>query len=98
MSVYTLGIWTVREGREQDFQAGWKELARRTREDFPQATAVLLRDREVPNRFISVGPWESLEQIGAWRASAAFTDTVGALRALLDDFSAHTMDPVVVLE
>jgi heme-degrading monooxygenase HmoA len=98
MSVYTLGIWTVRHGHEDEFQAGWQELARRTREDFPEATALLLRDRESPNRFISIGPWKSLEQIATWRGSAAFTESVGVLRALADGFEPHTLDPVVVVE
>jgi heme-degrading monooxygenase HmoA len=97
MSVYTLGIWTVRPGREDDFQAGWQELARRTREDFPDATAVLPRDREIPNRFISFGPWKSPEEVEAWRRSPAFTENVGRIRGLLEDFTPHTMDPVVVV-
>jgi heme-degrading monooxygenase HmoA len=90
--VYTLGIWTVKTGREGDFVDAWQDLADRTKSDFPEETATLLRDRDQPNRFISFGPWESLEQIERWRSSDTFKQGVSTLRAMLDDFVAHTMD------
>jgi heme-degrading monooxygenase HmoA len=90
--VYTLGIWTVKNGREADFVDAWRNVADRTKSDFPEETATLLRDRDQPNRFISFGPWESLEQIEHWRSSETFTQGVGAIRPMLDDFEAHTMD------
>jgi heme-degrading monooxygenase HmoA len=98
MTVYTLGVWTVRPGEAEAFEAGWKELARRTKRDFPAATAVLLRDRDDPHRYISFGPWESDEEVARWRDSAAFRETVGAVRAVLEGFEPHTMDPAVVVD
>jgi heme-degrading monooxygenase HmoA len=98
VSVYTLGIWTVKPGREDEFVAAWREMATGTKADFPEATAVLLRDREQPNRFISAGPWESLDRIRDWRSSAAFGDGVARMRELLEDFEPHTMDPVVTVD
>jgi heme-degrading monooxygenase HmoA len=98
MSVYTLGIWTVKPGREETFVEAWKELADDTKADFPDETATLLRDRDQPNRFISFGPWESLEQIERWRSSDTFTHGVGKLRELLEDFAPHTMDLAVAIE
>ena len=92
MSVFTLGIWTVKEGREDDFVRAWRELAERTKEDFPDETATLLRDREQQNRFVSFGPWESLDQIEQWRNSTTFQAGVGKIRELLDDFAPSTLD------
>jgi heme-degrading monooxygenase HmoA len=92
MSVFTLGIWTAKEGREDDFVRAWGDLAERTKTDFPNATATLLRDRQQRNRFVSFGPWESLEQIDQWRASETFQSGVGTIRELIDDFAAHTLD------
>ncbi|WP_231510980.1 MULTISPECIES: antibiotic biosynthesis monooxygenase family protein [unclassified Arthrobacter] len=92
MSVYTLGIWLVKPGRENDFVQAWRDLARKTQEDFPGAKAVLMHDRDVPNRFISTGPWESLEQVEIWRASDAFTQGYEAMRGLLEHFQPHTLD------
>ena len=92
MPVFTLGIWTVSEGREDDFVRTWQDLAERTKGDFPDATATLLRDRDQPNRFVSYGPWESLEQIEQWRSSGTFQAGVGKIRELLESFTPHTMD------
>jgi len=92
VSVYTLGIWLVHPGRENDFVQAWRDLARKTTEDFPHAKAVLMHDRDVPNRFISTGPWESIEQIEQWRGSAVYKQSVEAMRDLLEHFEPHTLD------
>jgi len=98
VAVYTLGIWTVKNGREDDFVRAWQELADRTKSDFPNETATLLRDCDQPNLFISFGPWDSLEQIDAWRSSDTFNEGVAKLRELLDDFAPHTMDIAAAIE
>jgi len=92
MSVFTLGIWTVNDGREDDFVHAWRDLAERTKEDFPDATATLLRDRDQQNRFVSFGPWESLDQIEQWRSSTTFQTGVAKIRELVDDFVPFTLD------
>jgi heme-degrading monooxygenase HmoA len=76
MSVYTLALWKVKLGREEEFISAWRDLAAGTKADFPGASAVLLRDRDTPNLFVSSGPWESLEQSQQWRASSTFTEGV----------------------
>jgi heme-degrading monooxygenase HmoA len=98
VTVYTLGIWTVRPGSEDAFVEAWHDMARHTKADFPAASAVLLRDRERPNLFISHGPWQSTEEVAAWRGSAAFRDGVARIRETLDGFEPHTMDPVLVID
>jgi heme-degrading monooxygenase HmoA len=92
MSVFTLGIWTVKEGREDEFVRAWRDLAERTKEDFPDETATLLCDREQRNRFVSFGPWESLDQIEQWRDSTTFKEGVGRIREFLDEFAPSTLD------
>ena len=98
MRVYTLGIWTVKNGREGEFVDAWRDLAERTKSDFPDETATLLRDRDQPNRFISFGPWDTLEQIERWRGSETFKQAVGTIRAMLENFEAHTMDLAAEIE
>ena len=92
VSVYTLGIWLVHPGRENDFVQAWRDLARKTQEDFPHAKAVLMHDRDVRNRFISTGPWESLEQVEQWRASEMFKQTLEGLHEMLEHFESRTLD------
>jgi len=92
MAIFTLGIWTVKVGHEQGFIDAWGALAAATEADFPGASAILLQDRDTPSRFISSGPWESLEQIEAWRGSETFRDGVSKIREVIDSFEPNTMD------
>jgi heme-degrading monooxygenase HmoA len=97
MAVYTLGVWTAKPGREEEFIEAWRAMATATAADFPGASAMLLRDRDDPSKFISSGPWESLEQIETWRGSATFRDGVTKIREVVDGFEPHSMDPVAVV-
>jgi heme-degrading monooxygenase HmoA len=97
MAVYTVGLWKVKSGEEAAFVSAWRDMATATATEYAGTSAVLLRDRDTPNLFISAGPWDSLEQIGGWRASATFTNGVGAIRPHLESFEPHTMDPVVTI-
>jgi heme-degrading monooxygenase HmoA len=97
MAIYTLGVWTVKRGREDDFIAAWETMATATAADFPGATATLLRDRDEPLKFISSGPWDSLDQIETWRGSSTFHDGVGRIRDAIEGFEPHTMDLVVTI-
>jgi heme-degrading monooxygenase HmoA len=45
-----------------------------------------------PSRFISFGPWESLEVVDAWRASTPFQEGVAHIRGLLDAFEPGTYE------
>jgi heme-degrading monooxygenase HmoA len=90
--VYTVGIWTVKAGREADFVAAWRAMAEATLAEFPDAHGTLLRDADDSRRFISFGPWKSHEQVQAWRDSAAFKEGVGAIREVLDDFRPGTYE------
>jgi heme-degrading monooxygenase HmoA len=92
MTVYTVGIWTVRPGNEDEFVARWSEFADWTSETFPGGTGVLLRDRERANRFLSFGPWENVEDIERWRAAPEWEQAVAGIRGLLESFEPGTYD------
>jgi heme-degrading monooxygenase HmoA len=93
---YTQGIWTVKPGRSEEFIAAWAEFADWTSQNAAGAgQAKLLRDRDDPDRFISIGPWESLEAIEAWRKLEGWGSRVAKIRDLLDGFEAFTLEVVV---
>jgi heme-degrading monooxygenase HmoA len=96
MTVYTLGVWRVRPGREEEFVAGWDELARWTVESGFEWSGTLLRDREQPALFVSVGPWPSAEVAERWRSSAGFTDRVARLRELVENVDEASVLDVVL--
>lgn len=94
-ALYTLGEWTAKEGREEEFVAAWQELARWTEASVDGATwAKLLRDREEPRRFISFSPWGDEDAVDAWRERPGFQSRVETIRALVSSFVPHTMDAV----
>jgi quinol monooxygenase YgiN len=86
--LYTSGSWTVVPGREDDFVAAWTELAEWTAAEVPGSSwATLIQRKDMPNCFVSFGPWRNAEAIDEWRASDGFQRRVGALREMLEDFS-----------
>jgi heme-degrading monooxygenase HmoA len=93
---YTQGVWQVKPGRAEEFVTAWTEFAEWTAQHAPGAgRGTLLRDRDDPNRFVSIGPWESLDAIEAWRALDGWKERVGRIRELLIDFEPATLELVV---
>jgi heme-degrading monooxygenase HmoA len=91
---YTSGEWHVKPGREDEFVKEWYELARWTVDNVRGASwARLLRDREQPTRFVSIGPWDDDEAIGEWRSHPVFKERIGRLRELVERFDARILDP-----
>lgn len=94
-NVWTHGVWTVKDGREEEFVAAWTEMARRGLAELNVvAPPTLLRDRDRPNVFISFGPWPSIDEVDRFRSSAAFRESVGLMRELLESFEPQTLDEV----
>lgn len=93
--LFTSGDWLVKEGKEVEFVEAWRGLAEWTTANTRGAGwATLLRDRDDPRRFLSFGPWQSLEAIEAWRSSEGFQERVGRMRELLEDLRPRTLDVV----
>ena len=83
---FTCGIWTVQDGREEEFVVRWTALVS-SAEALPGAESFLLiQDRQDPHRFISFGAWDEWASADAWRASATFGDAMRACRELCADF------------
>ena len=105
MSVFALGIWTVKEGREDDFVRAWLELGERVRRDVPERAATLLRDRQQPNRFISFSRRDSLVHLedGRNRLAQQATESdlrqwTGAMMELVENLDRYTLDVVGEIE
>jgi heme-degrading monooxygenase HmoA len=90
---YTFGVWIVKPGREDDFVAGWREMAEWTAANVPGAgIGRLLQDEDQPTRFISIGPWDDKEAIAIWRSQLGFQERVGKLREMLETFTPATLE------
>lgn len=96
---YTHGVWTVKQGQEDDFVRLWTDFAKWSKTAVPGALwAKLLRDREHANRFITVGPWQSLEDIERWRSEPGWRERIGGVRELLVGFEPSTLDVVAEID
>jgi hypothetical protein len=55
---------------------------------------MLLRDCDKPERFVSFGPWESMQAVRNWRALAGYQERVAELREVVDHFEPRTLEVV----
>jgi hypothetical protein len=94
--ICTSGIWVVKEGREDDFARRWEESASNLSREFPEVTFRLLRDREDPRRFISLGEgWRNPEQIAMARSLPSFQDAMASIWNVLESGDVSTLELVV---
>lgn len=95
MAAYTSGDWHAKQGREQEFIEAWQDLADWTTREFGwQGWAGLMRDRDDPAHFRSIGEWPEDRLIEQWRASDGFKQRMGKMRELLSDMKIITLDVV----
>jgi len=92
---YTYSVWQVKPGQEEEFVRRWTEFADWTALQGLAAAAKLLRDIEDPSRFVSFGPWESLDTIRRWRHQPGFHERVVRLHEVLESFEPSTLELVV---
>ena len=92
--VWTSGVWAVRAGTEDEFVVAWREFASWTASEYPGSHAWLLRDREHPKIFVSVGPFTGDAMIDEWRKSDGFRERIGRIREMLESFEPRTLDEV----
>lgn len=95
MGVYTVGVWVVKEGREDDFVRAWEALGQWTVEEGFAPHGTLVRDRSNPRRYISFGPWPTAEHVERWRASAVFKQHLDRIMAMVESFEPGTYDTVL---
>ena len=94
--ICTFGVWNVKDGREEDFARRWEESASNLSREFPDVTFRLLRDREDPRRFVSVGEgWRNIEQVEEARSLPGFQNSMASIWRLLETGDLSTVDLVV---
>jgi heme-degrading monooxygenase HmoA len=91
MTPYTHSTWIVKPGREDEFMRLWEELADWTIAEGWDTRAVLLRDVDYPNRFVSFGPWRTFEELADWRSAEGFAERVARLDEVLQSFEPLTL-------
>jgi heme-degrading monooxygenase HmoA len=95
MTVYTMGVWTVKPGREDAFIAAWDALGQWTLERGFDTHGTLVRDRSAPSRFVSFGPWPSAEEAERWRSDPGFEERLSRIEETIDSFEPGLYDVVM---
>jgi heme-degrading monooxygenase HmoA len=85
--VYSSGSWKAKRGEENEFEQAWTEFARWLSTMPGAGTARLTRDMSEPGRYLSFAPWESAEQMQAWKSDPAFPQYMGPVQAHVDEFT-----------
>lgn len=94
--MYTTGAWIVKKGREDEFVRSWQQSADAVSLENPGVAFKLLRHRDDPQRFVSLGEgWRNPEQVDAVRESPAFQDSMASIWRLLESGEMATLDLVV---
>ena len=94
--MYTSGVWVVKEGHEEEFARRWQTAVDGLTLDFPGLKFMLLRDRENPRRFVSLGEgWRNVEQIESSGSMPTYQDAMASVWRVLESGELSTMELVV---
>lgn len=93
--LYTVGIWSVKEGKEKEFINAWTSFAKWTTKNVLGAgTGHLLQDETDAAKFISYGPWKDKDSITRWRESKEFSEFAEKVKILCNNFQPNTLREV----
>ncbi len=94
-TLYAVGEWKVKDGREREFTQAWLEFALWTAKHVRGAgVGRLLQDANDPTRFISFGPWSGLEAARTWREPPEFKAFFLKAREMCQTISPQTLNEV----
>ena len=88
---YTHTTWRVKAGQEDEFVARWTEWVEWSHLQGLREQALLLRDVDDPQLFVSFGPWESVEVARDWRVLPGYQERVARLSEVVDSFEPRTL-------
>jgi heme-degrading monooxygenase HmoA len=74
---YTCSVWTVPEGRHDEFVAAFQRFAAAA-DEIGAREGFILQDEDEPARFIVVRRWESAEAVQRWQQDDQRRDEPGA--------------------
>ena len=90
----TTGVWVVDDAEQEAFIEAWASFAAWASSMDGAGPLRLGRDSGEPRRFVSFGPWDSTEQVHAWKASGEFRQRMGAVLQHVAEFHPTELDAV----
>jgi heme-degrading monooxygenase HmoA len=92
--VYSSGSWKAKEGEEKEFEQAWTEFAGWLSTMPGAGTARLTRDMSEAGWYMSFAPWESADQMHAWKNDPGFAERMGAVQAHVAEFTPREFELV----
>lgn len=93
--IYAVEIWSVKQGKEEEFLQIWTNLANWTKaNEMCSISVILLQDLEQKNLFMSFGPWKTSACVQAWRQQPEFKAAFMKLKEVCDEIKTSTMKSV----
>ena len=93
--IYSMGVWQIKQGKENEFISEWREFAKWTVGQQDGASdGRLLRDITKNGRFASFGSWKSEEHSGKWRESPVFKKFMAKAKELCEEARIGTFEVV----
>jgi heme-degrading monooxygenase HmoA len=84
---YTLSVWQVKPGMEDEFRAAWRDLAKAFSElSDPPISITLLQNTDDPHLFYSFSPWASMDAVHAMRRNSDARKEIRRVTGLCTEF------------
>jgi heme-degrading monooxygenase HmoA len=96
--IYTTGSWKPSPGREDAFVEAWAQFAGWASSMPGAGTLRLMRDLHQPGRFVSVGDWESIEEVRNWKSSLEFRERMARVLQHVEEFEPTELAVVATAE
>jgi heme-degrading monooxygenase HmoA len=88
----TAGTWWVDETNAAAFGEAWAAFAAWSSSQPGAGTLRLGRDRAEPSRYVSFGPWASLQAVRAWKANPEMRERMAKVLQYVQDFQSYELD------
>ena len=85
MKHYSIGAWTIKPGRENEFISAWNGFAQWTTEvTFGASQGTLVQDIDEPRLFYCFWPFNSADDVRDWRSEPKFREFMMRMRAFCE--------------
>jgi heme-degrading monooxygenase HmoA len=89
---YSSGAWTAKVGEGDAFVEAWTEFAGWLSTMPGAGTARLTRDLSEPWRYLSFAPWETVEDMHAWKSNPEFGRRMSVVREHVAEFTPSELE------
>ena len=88
---FTTGRWTVNPENGDAFVEAWATFAGWASRKTGAGMLVLMRDLDDPERFVSIGEWETIDAIRTWKGSPEFKERMAQVLQYVSEFEPRNL-------